>query len=54
MFLTQNELIELTGYEMPGWQRRWLNAHHWVYETAANTLPETRKSGRKPPQEPHV
>jgi len=36
MFLTPNEMKELTGYEQPGWQIRWLDRHHYRYERAAN------------------
>ena len=32
MFLTRAELAELTGYQLPAWQARWLDAHHWRYE----------------------
>lgn len=36
MFLTESELETLTGYRLPGWQRRWLTKHQWTYEIAAN------------------
>lgn len=36
MFLTPEELKTLTGYEVAGWQSRWLHRHNWVHERAAN------------------
>ncbi len=36
MFLTSAELETLTGYRLPGWQRRWLINHQWTHEIAAN------------------
>lgn len=36
MFLTQDELKTLTGYDTPGWQSRWLSRHGWRFERAAN------------------
>lgn len=36
MFLTNSELETLTGYHLPGWQRRWLSKHQWTHEIAAN------------------
>lgn len=39
MFLNDDELHELTGYELHGWQRRWLKAHGYAFEVAANGRP---------------
>lgn len=39
MFLTPTELSTLTGYELHAWQRRWLKAHGWKFERAANGRP---------------
>jgi hypothetical protein len=36
MFLSDKELMELTGYKRPGEQRRWLASHNWPFEIAAN------------------
>ena len=35
MFLTKEDLAELTGYSMPGKQREWMDARGWVYEVSA-------------------
>jgi hypothetical protein len=35
MFLTREEVKELTGYEVPGWQCKWLDAHGYRYEKSA-------------------
>ncbi|HBN8522163.1 DUF4224 domain-containing protein [Pseudomonas aeruginosa] len=29
--LSDEELAEITGYKARGWQRRWLNGHHWHF-----------------------
>ena len=39
MFLTRDELAELTGYQLPAWQARWLDAHHWRYERSISGRP---------------
>lgn len=39
MFLTQDELSELTGYQLPAWQARWLVAHGWRFERSATGRP---------------
>ena len=39
MFLTPSEIETLTGYEMPAWQRRWLDSHGWRYEKSASGRP---------------
>lgn len=39
MFLHDDELIELTGHTAYGWQRHWLNARGWKFETACNGRP---------------
>lgn len=44
MFLTHEELKTLTGYELPGWQLRWLKSHHWKHELAANGRPVVSKA----------
>jgi len=36
MFMTQDELKTLTGYELPARQRKWLDKRGWVYDTARN------------------
>jgi hypothetical protein len=35
MFLTPEELADLTGYSLPSKQREWLDARGWVYEVSA-------------------
>ena len=39
MFLHDDELILLTGHTLHGWQRKWLHARGWKFETAANGRP---------------
>lgn len=36
MFLTAAELIDLTGYQSPAWQSRWLDRQGFAYKRAAN------------------
>jgi hypothetical protein len=36
MFLTANELKDLTGYKRPSDQRRWLAEHGWAFEIRAD------------------
>jgi hypothetical protein len=47
MFLHDDELIELTGYTLYGWQRKWLHAHGWKFETAANGRPAVSRDYAK-------
>lgn len=35
MFLTPDELVELTGYHSPAWQVRWLERHGFAYKRSA-------------------
>lgn len=35
MFLTKQELHDLTGYALSAWQRRWLDKHGYIYEVSA-------------------
>jgi hypothetical protein len=39
MFLTADELHQLTGYLLPAYQRRWLTNHGWKFERAASGRP---------------
>ncbi len=55
MFLTAAELRDLTGYQIAGWQIRWLRAHGWRFEISATGRPvvsrahaEERMSGSQP------
>jgi hypothetical protein len=41
MFLSDKELMELTGYKRPGEQRRWLASHNWPFEIAAKDTTES-------------
>lgn len=59
MFLTQDELIDLTGYQLPARQRKWLKEKGWVHETARNgrvvvlrAYAESRLSEPEKKQEP--
>lgn len=44
MFLTAEELAELTGYILPAYQRRWLTAHAYPHEVAASGRPVVARS----------
>lgn len=55
MFLTAEEIAELTGYKLPAHQRRWLTAHGYPHDVAASGKPvvsrayvDTRLGGRAP------
>lgn len=62
LFLTKEELQELTGYRLHAWQRRWLDQHNWKYEVAINGRPVVLRgfaeakmggqSGMAPAEEP--
>ena len=39
MWLTEQEVAELTGYKRHADQRRWLTAHVWLFEINANGRP---------------
>ncbi len=39
MFLTEEEVAALTGYQLPAWQRRWLDRNGWKYSAAASGRP---------------
>lgn len=59
MFMTHDELVTLTGYSLPSWQRRWLTKHGWIFDTARNgrvvvlrSYAESRLSGTKKNAEP--
>lgn len=39
MFLTDAELLELTGYKQHAWQARWLAAHGWKHERSITGRP---------------
>lgn len=44
MFLTSEELTELTGYSLAAWQRKWLDAHGYRYEKSAVGRPVVLKA----------
>ena len=39
MFLSPDELLQLTGYMQPAYQRRWLADRAWKYEIARTGRP---------------
>ena len=39
MFLTDDEVPTLTGYQLAGWQIRWLKSHGWRFEVSATGRP---------------
>ncbi len=57
MFLTAEELAELTGYVRQADQRRWLTKHRWIFEVSVTGRPvvsrkfaEERLSGASAPK----
>lgn len=44
MFLTDEELVTLTGYQLAGWQIRWLKQHGWRFEVSATGRPVIARS----------
>lgn len=44
MFLTPDELHDLTGYKRHADQRRWLSERGWTFETAATGKPVVARS----------
>ena len=44
MFLSKEELHELTGYERKADQRRWLKNHVWKFEVSAIGWPVVSKN----------
>ncbi len=39
LFLSKDEIAELTGYKLPAHQCRWLQERHWVFERNATNRP---------------
>lgn len=39
LFLTQDEVHELTGYRLHARQRKWLDSHGYLYERSATGRP---------------
>ena len=44
MFLTDSELLELTGYARNADRRRWLEKRGWKFEQAVNGRPAVLRS----------
>ena len=44
MFLTDEELYDLTGYQRRADQRAWLTARRWIFEVAANGRPVVHRA----------
>lgn len=44
MFLNEDELRELTGYQLPSAQRRWLTKRSWNFEVSAFGKPKVLKA----------
>ncbi|WP_041647974.1 DUF4224 domain-containing protein [Aromatoleum aromaticum] len=44
MFLNKDELRNLTGYQMPSAQKRWLTDRGWPYEENAAGYPKVLRS----------
>lgn len=58
MFLNSDEVAQLTGCKMPGYQCRWLSKNGYRFERASNGRPvvlrshvESRLSGMDQPKE---
>jgi hypothetical protein len=50
MFLSKDELIKLTGYRRPSYQRRWLRHRGWAFEIGADKRPKVlREHARRQP-----
>jgi hypothetical protein len=41
--LSDQELIDMTGYVMPGWQIKWLKAHGWCYVVTKGGRPKVSR-----------
>ena len=39
LFLSKDEIAELTGYKLPAHQRRWLQERGWIFERNATNRP---------------
>lgn len=44
MFLTAEELRELTGYQVPAHQKRWLSDRGWVFVVSAFGRPKVSRA----------
>ncbi|MGB5835097.1 MAG: DUF4224 domain-containing protein [Thiohalocapsa sp.] len=44
LFLTRQEICDLTGYKLPSYQRRWLNDRRWCYELGADGHPRVLRA----------
>lgn len=44
MFLTAEELRDLTGYQKPAMQKKWLAARAWAYEVNAAGHPKVLRA----------
>ena len=44
MWLTDEELVELTGYRRHADQRRWLNSHGWTHVVSGSGRPIVARS----------
>jgi len=43
MFLTRQELQDLTGYQRPAYQVRWLRANGWTFTLGADRRPRVAR-----------
>jgi hypothetical protein len=41
--LTDEEIIDLTGYVVPGYQIKWLNARGWCFEVSRGGRPKVSR-----------
>jgi hypothetical protein len=44
MFLTPAEIEDLTGYQMPARQIKWLKANHYPFEVGGDRKPKVLRS----------
>lgn len=44
MFLTGDELKDLTGYKLAAYQIRWLREHGWIFEIARDGRPKVLRA----------
>lgn len=44
MLLSQNDLIELTDYELAAYQIKWLREHGWKFDVGASGRPKVSRA----------
>ncbi len=44
MFMTEFEIADLTGYELPAYQCKWLKNNGWIFEKSRTGKPKVLRS----------